>query len=259
MKFKLLFVLLTVFVACKQKKYKPRYPKSLLPHTYYVDHIVGDSCKEAKSVYYQEGNIKYEIDCINGKYDGKFTYYFENGKIREQAYYKNGLKTGLSFVYNENGNLICKEFWNKNKLINEHFEYFDNGKIAQYDFLNINNDWVYQKVWDSTGKVLFQTGDPFIEGLVNKKKIKKGDDFTVDIYVAAPPDVITDVKILPNKIVSNPEIRKEKPYLFIVKIETKDIEVGFIEIPYIIITTNKSSKKIINYTDKISFEVVTGK
>ena len=60
--------------------------------------------------YYSNGNILYEGNFINGKFDGKGKYYYDNGMyfIGE---YKNGLRNGKGIQYYKNGNILFEGDW----------------------------------------------------------------------------------------------------------------------------------------------------
>ena len=55
-------------------------------------------------IYYKNGNIKYEGDFINDKYEGNGKYIYENGEYYIGEF-KNGLKHGKGIEYYKNGNI----------------------------------------------------------------------------------------------------------------------------------------------------------
>ena len=54
--------------------------------------------------YYKNGNIKFEGDFINDKYEGNGKYIFENGNYYIGEF-KNDLKHGKGIIYYKNGNI----------------------------------------------------------------------------------------------------------------------------------------------------------
>lgn len=55
--------------------------------------------------YYDNGNVKEELNYKDGKLDGIARYYFESGALQEERHYKNGLKNGNTERYSEKGAL----------------------------------------------------------------------------------------------------------------------------------------------------------
>lgn len=55
---------------------------------------------------YPNGNIAYEIECVNGYPEGKQKHYFINGQINEEYLFKHNLTYGLTREWDEKGNLI---------------------------------------------------------------------------------------------------------------------------------------------------------
>ena len=64
--------------------------------------------------YYSNGNILYEGNFINGKFEGNGKYYYDNGYyfIGE---YKNGLRNGKGIIYYKNGNIQYEGDWVNDK------------------------------------------------------------------------------------------------------------------------------------------------
>ena len=55
-------------------------------------------------IYYENGNIKYDDDYVNDKFEGKVKYYYEKGEYYI-GQWKNGLKLCKGIIYYKNGNI----------------------------------------------------------------------------------------------------------------------------------------------------------
>jgi hypothetical protein len=100
---------------------------------YYVGHL-----KKGKvSIYYNNGKIKYEGDCLDGNFDGRGTYYYEGGN-RYDGEWKKGLKHGKGILYYDHeakkkryeGNFIKGKFEGKGTY------YWSDGSYYKGDFVN---------------------------------------------------------------------------------------------------------------------------
>ncbi len=87
---------------------------------------------------YENGNLKYECEIINGVVSGIKRVYYENGKLKFESTYVKGIEFGIQKVYYENG-LIEDEISIKNG-IKDGFarKWYKNGKLCRE--LNYKND-----------------------------------------------------------------------------------------------------------------------
>ena len=102
--------------------------------------------KEVKGVYYADtvaytgkyvtrysnGNIKIEMNLLNGMKNGTVNVYFENGQINEVRSYKNNLMHGSWITYNEQKVLIG---------------------LANYKEGLKHGTWM---IWDAVGNLLYE-------------------------------------------------------------------------------------------------------
>lgn len=62
--------------------------------------------KEGKGLgYYEDGNLKYELNFKNNKKEGVEKYFYPSGILSEIINFKNDLVTGTHKLYHENGNI----------------------------------------------------------------------------------------------------------------------------------------------------------
>ena len=61
-------------------------------------------------LFYKNGNIEYEGDFLEGKFEGEGKYIYENGDYYEGKF-KNGLSHGNGKECDKNGNIISEGEW----------------------------------------------------------------------------------------------------------------------------------------------------
>ena len=139
--------------------------------------------------YYSNGNILYEGNFINGKFNGNGKYYYDDGDyfIGE---YKNGLRNGKGTMYYSNGKIMYEGDWindkaeGNGKAIYENDEYYigqcknglPNGKGAIYysnELLKYEGDWINGK-FEGNGKYIYENNEYYIGEWKNGLKHGKG-------------------------------------------------------------------------------------
>ena len=71
---------------------------------YYIGQTLKDIPQGKGKKYYKNGNIKYEGDFVNGKYEGKGIYIWESNERYDGEWLK-GKKNGKGIIYYKNGNI----------------------------------------------------------------------------------------------------------------------------------------------------------
>ena len=83
--------------------------------------------------YYDNGNLKFEVNYKDGKGNGIVKIYYPNGNLESEANFKDGKKEGLFKGYYENGNIRIEGNYKDDKLEGLSKRYYENGNlIAQY-------------------------------------------------------------------------------------------------------------------------------
>jgi antitoxin component YwqK of YwqJK toxin-antitoxin module len=91
--------------------------------------------------YYENGNLKGEINYKNGKPEGVWKNYHENGDLKNEVNYKDGKFEGVRKSYNQqNGNLVGEENYKNGKLDGVLKLYHENGDL--YMEINYKNGQV---------------------------------------------------------------------------------------------------------------------
>ena len=68
--------------------------------------------------YYKNGNIKYEGDFVNDKYEGNGKYIYEDGEYYIGEW-KKGLRNGKGALYYKNGKINNEGDWPNNEFIGD--------------------------------------------------------------------------------------------------------------------------------------------
>ena len=64
---------------------------------------------------YANGNLKMDVNILNGINNGISTYYYENGNKKEQQSFSKGEKDGIWITWNENGVKTAEANFSKGK------------------------------------------------------------------------------------------------------------------------------------------------
>ena len=103
--------------------------------------------------YYENGNVKIEMNIKNGLKDGTVTTYFEDGSTKEKSSYKEGLKHGEWVDWNASGTKIALAYFLNDKKDGDWFVWNDKGFLLyemHYKKGKKVGEW---KMYDDDGKL----------------------------------------------------------------------------------------------------------
>lgn len=83
-----------------------------------------------EKVYYESGELAYEVKNVNGKRDGVLTWYDRDGNVLEILHYKNGMRHGINRLYYPDGTLRSEVAYLNDQKEGPYKEYFANGELA---------------------------------------------------------------------------------------------------------------------------------
>ena len=66
--------------------------------------LVLSSCKNVKKEFYNDGNLKYNVEIQNDEWNGIYKEFYKNGNLKEVSNFEHNLKEGISLKYFDNGN-----------------------------------------------------------------------------------------------------------------------------------------------------------
>ena len=166
---------------------------------YYIGEFKNNKPNGKGIKYNKNGNILYDGDFINGKFEGNGKYVREDG-LSYIGQWKNGLSHGKGTMYYSNGNIKYKGDWVNNKYEGNGMDIQENGYyyIGQYKNgfangigreyypngnLKYQGDWVNDKP-EGNGKYIWEDGFYYIgqlkKGLRNGKGIMYYPDGSVN-------------------------------------------------------------------------------
>ncbi len=189
----LLFTAISFFSCYDQRGRKIReelkYPNG---KTQSIIYYINDSVKHGYcQIYYENGNLKDELNYLYGKENGVRKAYFENGKLKYVYNYVNGLKDGKSYEYYNDGKKYSEGFWLKGSQYKGALFFHNNGMFKNYSCSD-NRGFFYILEWDSLGNKIKEDGSAFSLGTFEnrfKDTIRKNEDFVFDVIVIEPPDI----------------------------------------------------------------------
>ena len=138
----------------EKEKVKGMEIKPLSNNEFYVGHF-----KNGKiAIYYSDGKLRYEGDCVDGKYEGIGTYYYE-GDNRYEGEWKNGLKHGKGILYydHETNNIKYDGYFSKGNFEGKGIYYWDDGSYYIGDFVN-GLKHGYGTLYKSDGNLKYEGG-----------------------------------------------------------------------------------------------------
>lgn len=116
---------------------------------YYTDFKKG--IKSGKFImYYENGNIKRDMDYLDGKRNGKYLAYNENGKLTEEIDYVEDKIAGKYRTYYESGNLEKDIAYSDSKRNGQFLVYRKTGELKRVDNY-VNGDFTNGKCLDLAG------------------------------------------------------------------------------------------------------------
>jgi len=168
--------------------------------------ILFNSCKDVQKGYYENGDIKSEIEVkdnmkngvakwyyptgslqvesffVNDKEQGKVKKYYKNGSLNIIANFKDGLQDGDFVEYYSNGNLKSEQFFTKGEQDKEYKSYFFNNQLSMFAIHEKGKSIFYEK-YDSLGNWIdeFRWVDVFY-----KDTIFKGDEYKFKVEIKGP-------------------------------------------------------------------------
>lgn len=94
--------------------------------------LVAVACHEQKEIgYFEDGEIRYQVELEGGKRHGKLIQYYPNGATEIVSSWRNGKKHGEVVSYYRNGNIKTKEIYANDRAWGEFTAYDSVGNIEE--------------------------------------------------------------------------------------------------------------------------------
>jgi antitoxin component YwqK of YwqJK toxin-antitoxin module len=145
--------------------------------------------------YFCNGNIKNQVNFVNGRQDGKAIVYYENGKLKEEGNWKNNRWVGNYKLYYENGQLqhdFTYSVAGKREGLSTYIH--PNGKVAIKGVFKDGKESGLFQEWNEDGKLKAEKN--YADGQVDVASIK--------VYENTAPKI---EPVIPNapKVTAKPE------------------------------------------------------
>lgn len=114
--------------------------------------------------------------------------YYENGIVKSKTPYIDSVREGIQYLMYPNGELMQSVSWIDNNKIGETIDYWNNGKPKKFDFYNVKSELIYERTYDTSGKLVYENGE--IEPVTFTKTNKFIEEHLLfcDVYKIQPPN-----------------------------------------------------------------------
>ncbi len=102
--------------------------------------------------YYENGNIEFEEEYLNGKAHGHHKNYFQNGNLKNDKLYENNQPNGKSQIFYKTGEIEIEGNYLKGKLNGTLIQFYKNGKKSREKFYKNDKEIKRLQDWDENGK-----------------------------------------------------------------------------------------------------------
>lgn len=148
----------------------------------YFDGEYKNSNAVSGTIYYMDGNPKYEGGFNGNNYDGEGKLYWENGEVRYDGSWSNDKREGQGISYREDGTVEYEEYWKEDQYSGYGKLYYKDGKTVQYEgrylkgyangngtsysrggLIEYEGHWQSGK-WNGKGKWNWENGNLYYDG-----------------------------------------------------------------------------------------------
>ncbi len=84
--------------------------------------------------YYDNGQVRTDIDYVRGARHGKFYWHYENGQLGDETNYLNGQKHGTMKNWYDDGSIEIEASYKNNKYEGLYKEYYKNGQVKKIGY-----------------------------------------------------------------------------------------------------------------------------
>ena len=115
--------------------------------------------------YYKSGKLQWAIPCVNGKKDGIAKGYYKSGKLQWEATFVNDKRNGISKTYYKNGKIEQEVTYKDDKINGIGKIYYESGELQwEIPYKDGKKDGI-QKGYYESGELQGET--PFVDGKIN--------------------------------------------------------------------------------------------
>ena len=111
--------------------------------------------KDVERSYYQNGNLEYEAEFINGKLDGTSRVWSEDGNLYSKSEYSNDQPHGVWIIFHSNGVLMHEVQYEYGQKHGVEKWYYENGQLKSEQEFSYGKPVTDMIRWNPNGTLLY--------------------------------------------------------------------------------------------------------
>lgn len=111
--------------------------------------------KDVERSYYQNGNLEYEAEFINGKLDGTSRVWSEDGTLYSKSEYSNGQPHGVWIIFYSNGTLMHEVQYEYGQKHGTEKWYYENEQLKSEQKFSYGKPVTDMIRWNPDGSILY--------------------------------------------------------------------------------------------------------
>ena len=111
--------------------------------------------KDVERSYYQNGNLEYEAEFVNGKLDGTSRVWSEDGNLYSKSEYSNGQPHGVWIIFHSNGALMHEVQYEYGQKHGVEKWYYENGQLKSEQKFSYGKPVTDMIRWNPNGTLLY--------------------------------------------------------------------------------------------------------
>ena len=111
--------------------------------------------KDVERSYYQNGNLEYEAEFINGKLDGTNRVWSEDGALYSKSEYSNGQPHGVWIIFYSNGTLMHEVQYEYGQKHGTEKWYYENEQLKSEQKFSYGKPVTDMIRWNPDGSILY--------------------------------------------------------------------------------------------------------
>ena len=111
--------------------------------------------KDVERSYYQNGNLEYEAEFVNGKLDGTSRVWSEDSALYSKSEYSNGQPHGVWIIFHSNGAVMHEVQYEYGQKHGVEKWYYENGQLKSEQKFSYGKPVTDMIRWNPNGTLLY--------------------------------------------------------------------------------------------------------
>ena len=112
--------------------------------------------KQLETSYYENGNIEYEAELLNGKLDGMSRHWSENGNLLSESEYSNGIPHGKWNRFHQNGKIMHEVIYFHGEKHGREIWHYETGTMKSEQTFNYGKSADDIIRWNEDGSIIYR-------------------------------------------------------------------------------------------------------